>query len=52
MLIKEIIENTEYLSTTEGDSIPCISIENLAGILARVDLITTKEREQLEKETV
>ncbi len=25
--------NTEYLVTTEGDSIPCIGIENLEGVL-------------------
>lgn len=32
-LQQEIIDYTEYLSTTEGDEIACIGIENLQGIL-------------------
>ena len=28
-LIEAIQENTEWLETTEGDSVECISIENL-----------------------
>jgi len=32
-LQQDIIDNTEYLSTTEGDEIACIGIENLEGIL-------------------
>lgn len=33
-LIKLIRDNTEWLQTTEGDDIECISIENLEGILS------------------
>lgn len=32
-LVYEIQQEIEYLETTEGDSIECISIENLEGIL-------------------
>jgi hypothetical protein len=35
-LVVEIQMNTEYLSTTEGDEVECISIENLEGILNRI----------------
>ena len=34
-LIEEIQENTEWLSTTEGDDVECIGIENLEGLLTR-----------------
>jgi len=34
-LITEIQENIEYLETSEGEEIECISIENLEGILTR-----------------
>lgn len=34
-LIKEIQANIEYLETSEGDEIECISIENLGEILTR-----------------
>lgn len=34
-LIQEIQDNTEWLETTEGDSVECIGIENLEGILSR-----------------
>lgn len=34
-LLKEIEDNTEYLSTTENDEIECIGIENLKGILKK-----------------
>jgi len=34
-LITEIKENIEYLETSEGEEIECISIENLEGILTR-----------------
>ena len=34
-LIEAIQNETEYLSTTEGDEIECIGIENLEGILSR-----------------
>lgn len=32
---KEINNEIEWLSTTEGDEIECISIENLKGILEK-----------------
>ena len=34
-LVVEIQMNTEWLETTEGDEVECISIENLEGILTR-----------------
>lgn len=34
-LKEEILENVEYLQTTEGDEVECVSIENLEGILSR-----------------
>lgn len=34
-LTYEIQQETEWLETTEGDSIECIGIENLEGILSR-----------------
>ena len=34
-LIDDIQDNVEWLSTTEGDEIECISIESLEGILSR-----------------
>ena len=34
-MLNEIEENIEWLDTTEGDSVECISIENLEGILTR-----------------
>ena len=33
-LIETIQNETEWLSTTQGDEIECISIENLEGILS------------------
>jgi hypothetical protein len=33
-LIEAIEENTEWLSTAEGDEVECIGIENLEGILS------------------
>ena len=32
-IIDRIKEETEWLSTTEGDEVACISVENLIGIL-------------------
>lgn len=32
-LVYQIQQETEWLETTEGDSIECIGIENLEGIL-------------------
>jgi hypothetical protein len=34
-LIKDIIFNIEWLETTEGDSVECISIENLETALSK-----------------
>lgn len=34
-LIEDIQTNVEWLSTTDGDDIECIGIENLEGILSR-----------------
>lgn len=34
-LITEIQSNIEYLETSDGDEVECISIENLEGILTR-----------------
>jgi hypothetical protein len=34
-LVYEIQQETEWLETTDGDSIECIGIENLEGILNR-----------------
>jgi hypothetical protein len=33
-LINDIQENVEWLTTSEGDEIECIGIENLEGILS------------------
>jgi hypothetical protein len=33
-LVYEIQQEIEYLETTDGDSIECIGIENLEGILS------------------
>lgn len=39
MTINELINNikteTEWLQTTEGDEVECISLENLEGILSK-----------------
>jgi hypothetical protein len=34
-LIDKIKDNAEWLQTTEGDEIECISMENLQGILQK-----------------
>jgi hypothetical protein len=34
-LIEDIQANVEWLSTTDGDEIECIGIENLEGILSK-----------------
>jgi hypothetical protein len=34
-LIEDIQANVEWLSTTDGDDVECIGIENLEGILSR-----------------
>ncbi len=38
-LLEELDTNTEYLETTEGDEVECISIENLKGILKKYIII-------------
>jgi hypothetical protein len=35
VLINDIIVNVEWLETTDGDSVECISIENLEAALSR-----------------
>ena len=35
MLEEHIIEEVEFLQTTTGDDVECISMENLEGILTR-----------------
>ena len=35
-LIEAIQQDVEWLSTTDGDEIECISIENLEGILSKL----------------
>ena len=34
-LIEEIQNEAEFLSTTEGDEVDCIGLENLEGILSK-----------------
>jgi hypothetical protein len=34
-MLNELEENIEWLETTEGDSVECISVENLEAILSR-----------------
>jgi hypothetical protein len=34
-LIDKIKDNSEWLQTTEGDEVECISMENLQGILQK-----------------
>ena len=41
-LIEEIQNNVEWLSTTKGDEVECIGIENLEGILSRYLGVTIK----------
>jgi len=45
-LIEEIQNNVEWLSTTEGDEVECIGIENLEGILSRYLGVTIKLTQQ------
>lgn len=35
-LLLKVQQETEYLQTTEGDEVECISIESLDGILKRL----------------
>ena len=41
-LVEQIQSEAEWLSTTQGDEIECIGIENLEGILSRYLGITIK----------
>ena len=34
-LLEEIRENSEWLETSEGEEVECISIENVKGIIKR-----------------
>lgn len=43
-LLKEIEDNREWLQTTEGDEVECISIENLKGILEKYNISLKKEK--------
>jgi hypothetical protein len=45
-LIIQIQNDTEWLSTTQGDEIECIGIENLQGILSKYLGITIKLTQQ------
>jgi len=38
-LLEEIRENSEWLETSEGDEVECISIENLKAILEKYTII-------------
>ena len=44
-LLLKVYQETEYLQTTEGDEVECISIENLDGILKQ--LLQQSEKELL-----
>lgn len=44
-LLKQIEDNTEYLSTTENDEIECISVENLKGLLKKYIVIKNRLNE-------
>lgn len=37
-LLEEIEDNTEWLSTTEGDEIECISVEILKSLLEKYEI--------------
>ncbi len=37
-LLDEIDINTEWLSTTEGDDVECISVENLKDLLKKYNI--------------
>ena len=41
-LIEQIQSEVEWLSTTQGDEIECIGVENLEGILSRYLGVTIK----------
>ena len=42
-MIEEILVSIEYLDTTEGDSVPCVSVEELFGILSEHKIITKQQ---------
>lgn len=37
-LLIEIEDNTEWLSTTEGDEVECIGVENLKALLEKYNI--------------
>jgi hypothetical protein len=45
-LVEQIQSEVEWLSTTQGDEIECIGIENLEGILSRYLGVKIKLTEQ------
>lgn len=48
-LVRDICGCIEFLDTTEGDSIPCISIEQLSGVLWANLIITESEMKQMNR---
>ena len=50
-MIEAIVENTEYLDTSEGDAIACVGVENLCGILRDAGIISEKQAVDIQKET-
>ena len=51
-MVKAIQDNIEWLSTTEGDEVQCISIENLEAIL-EIDLkLAEEDPSQIVKNTI
>jgi hypothetical protein len=46
-LVQDIIDNMEWLDTLVGDEVPCISIENLIGILEAYFIINNEEAKEI-----
>lgn len=49
-MIEAIRDNTEWLETTEQDTVECISIENLEGVLSKYFNRPIKISEDVEEE--
>ena len=45
--IKMAFDNVQYLSTTDGDTVPCLSVEEVTGMLKNLGIITEKEMQEL-----
>ena len=43
-IVQEVLDVIGYLETTDGDSLACITVEEVTGILQRYGLLT-KEQE-------